>query len=313
MNLRQFDLNLLIIFEALISEKHVSRAADKVFLSQSAMSHALNRLREHLNDPILVRTESGLQPTPRALAMAPMVRNALQLLQQSLVANEAFDAAQSNRTFTIACTDYFEAVIFPELLSFLLSKAPNIKVEIEMITEDASHSRLASGEVDLVMGLDAQQPLPNHLVATPWLKEPQVCLVASQHPHVKDSLTLKQYLKLSHVVFMDVSQDMKPHQLDLVDAWLASKNCKRDHMARTVNYMAAARIVEKTHAVMTLPLHMAQLFSQMLNVRIVKPPKGIPSLHMTMVHHPLYSEESGVNWLAKHIQIFSQDLQWKTV
>lgn len=87
MNLRQFDLNLLLIFEALISECHVSRAADKVFLSQSAMSHALNRLREQLGDPILVRTEHGLQPTPRALAMVPKVRNALQLLQQSLSLN----------------------------------------------------------------------------------------------------------------------------------------------------------------------------------------------------------------------------------
>jgi len=311
MNLRQFDLNLLIIFEALLSERHVSRAADKVFLSQSAMSHALNRLREQLNDPILVRTESGLQPTPRALAMAPKVRNALQLLQQSLAPTDDFDATESNRTFTIACTDYFEAVIFPDLLNYLLEKAPNITVEIEMISEDTLSARLSNGEVDLVMGLDAQQSLPSHLISTPWLKESQVCLVARHHPEIRNSLTLRQFLKYQHVVFTDVNSGKNTNTQDTVDNWLTNKNSKREYMARTVNYMAAARIVEKSQAVMTLPLHMAQLFSQMLNLKIVTPPKGIPPLHMTMVHHPLYSEEPSVQWLAKHIQLFSQSLNWQ--
>lgn len=81
-------------------------------------------------------------------------------------------------------------------------------------------------------------------------------------------------------------------------------------MARTVNYMAAARIVEKTNAIMTLPLHMAQLFERMLDVRIVTPPKGVPVINMTMVHHPLYSEDPAVNWLAKHIQTFSKEISW---
>jgi len=306
MNLRQFDLNLLIIFEALLSERHVSRAADKVFLSQSAMSHALNRLREQLNDPILVRTENGLQPTPRALAIAPKVRNALQLLQQSLAPTDDFDAKHSDRTFTIACTDYFEAVVFPDLLNYLLEQAPNITVAIEMISEDTSAARLASGEVDLVVGLDAQQAIPNHLISTPWLSETQVCLVAQNHPHIGQNLTLRQFLKYQHVVFTDVSAGTQNNMLDAIDQWLAQKNSKREYMARTVNYMAAARIVEKTQAVMTLPLHMAQLFSDMLKLRMVSGPKGIPPLHMTMVHHPLYSEEPSVQWLAKHIQIFSE-------
>ena len=306
MNLRQFDLNLLIIFDALITECHVSRAADKVFLSQSAMSHALNRLRQQLGDPILVRTEQGLQPTARALLMAPKVRSALQLLQQSITPSDEFDAAQSDRTFTIASTDYFEAVIFPELLSYLLTLAPNIKVEIEMIAEDACQSRLANGDVDLVMGMDAEQSLPSHLISEHWLQESQVCLVATNHPSAKTSLSLTQYLKLSHVVFWDVSQV----SANSVDTWLDQQGLSRQHMARTVNYMAAARIVEKTNAVMTLPLHMAQLFQRMLDVRIVKPPKGIPAINMTMVHHPLYTQDPAVNWLSKHIQDFSQSIDW---
>ena len=108
------------------------------------------------------------------------------------------------------------------------------------------------------------------------------------------------------MVFSDVSQV----NANSVDHWLEQQGLSRQHMARTVNYMAAARIVEKTDAVMTLPLHMAQLFQRMLGVRIVKPPKDIPSVDMTMVHHPLFSDDPGLTWLTKHIQTFSQEISW---
>ena len=114
--LRQFDLNLLLIFEALITESHVSRAAEKVFLSQSAMSHALNRLRDQLDDPLLVRTEGGLKPTPRALSMLPQVRQALQLIEHSLTPPQPFAAATSDRTFSGSLDDvrlWAAAVVVP--------------------------------------------------------------------------------------------------------------------------------------------------------------------------------------------------------
>ena len=299
--LRQFDLNLLIIFEALISECHVSKAAEKVFLSQSAMSHALNRLRQQLDDPLLIRTENGLQPTPRALEMLPDVREALQLINRTIAPTASFVAHNSDRTFSIACTDYFESVIFPDLLTYLQSIAPNITLEIEMISEHASAVRLENRQVDIVVGMDATQKIPAHLIVEHWRTEQFVCLVGKNNHLVKESLSVEQFLTLAHVVFSDLTGDTT----SAIDNWLSSQHLSRRSIARATNYMAAARLVSKTPAIITLPSHMAELFCQMLPVRMVTPPSSIPSIAMTTVHHPLFSNDPALKWLKEQIHLFN--------
>ena len=297
--LRQFDLTLLIIFEALISECHVSRAAEKVFLSQSAMSHALNRLRQYLNDPLLVRTENGLQPTPRALEMLPEIRKALQLIERTLEPSELFIASTSHRTFSIASTDYFESVIFPDLVGHLQVIAPHVRLQIEMISEDASSSKLENRHVDLVVGMDASKKIPSHLIAEHWITEQLVCLAGIANKEVGKNLSIQQYINLPHAVFSDLTGDNSSS----IDNWLSTQQLSRQSIVRTVNYMAAARIVAQTSAIITLPSHMAKLFSQMLAVRVVEPPKGMPSIEMTTVHHPLFSNDPGLVWLKEQITL----------
>ena len=107
-----FDLNLLRVFEALVSESHVTRASERLFLSQSATSHALNRLREQLNDPILIRCGSGLQPTPRALSMLADVRDILRRVDNTLNQPTEFDPTTSERHFTLAVTDFLKLLCF---------------------------------------------------------------------------------------------------------------------------------------------------------------------------------------------------------
>lgn len=291
--LRQFDLNLLIIFEALISECHVSRAAEKVFLSQSAMSHALNRLRTQLDDPLLVKTENGLTPTPRALAMLPDVRQALSLVERTISPAESFQASLSDRTFRIASTDFFETVVFPEWFSQLQLSAPNVRVEIDLISEESALLRLEKGEIDLIVGMDKEQRLPSHLIVQDWLTEKQVCLASTQNQNAKESLTLEAYLALPHIRFFDLEGKTDSN----VDRWLADQTLERNHIASTTNYMAAARIVANTEAIITLPYHMAKLFTQMMPVCIVTPPDGLPAIDMTLVQHPLYAKDSGIIWL----------------
>ncbi len=291
--LHQFDLNLLITFEALISECHVSRAAHKVFLSQSAMSHALNRLREQLHDPLLVRTPTGLQPTPRALEMLPKVQEALQLVERTLSPPQVFNPATSDRTFHIACTDYFEAVALPSICQQLQITAPNITLEVEMIGEDASRDRLDNGQVALVVGMEGTQIIPKHMICEHWLTQPMTCLAANDNSQVQNALSIEAFTQLKHVVFADLTSDYS----SVIDDWLATQNLSRKHIARTVNYMAAASIVAKTHAIMTLPQEMGKLFSDILPVRLVTPPAGLPASHMTMIYHPLYKMDPGLTWL----------------
>jgi len=301
--LRQFDLNLLVILEALLSECHVSRAAEKVFLSQSAMSHALNRLREQLDDPLLVRTGNGLQPTPRATALLPEVRKALQLVERTLMPEAPFQPEHSDRRFTIACTDYFEAVVLPQIIAHLQQEAPAIHIEVEMITDASSRYQLENREIDLIVGIDDGESIDSRLIQQHWITEQQVCLVGKHHLDVSDQLSLEQYIELPHLVFSDLAGQRS----NTIDHWLKEQSLSRNHIARTMNYMAAARTIVQTDALITLPFNMARLFCEMLPVRMVSPPPGLPEITMVTIHHPLFSNDPSIQWLLELINRIGQE------
>ena len=162
--LRKFDLNLLLVFEALITECHVTRAAKKLCLSQPAVSHSLNKIRNELDDPLLIKTDKGMQPTPRALAMLPQVQQILKLIENTLIPPEDFNPSITKRKFVLAVTDYFELMIYPQLLARVKKIAPSIQFEIELITDKTLNSDLGNREVDLVVGLEANHDIPKELV-----------------------------------------------------------------------------------------------------------------------------------------------------
>ena len=297
----QFDLNLLRVFEALVSEAHVTRAAEKVFLSQSATSHALNRLRSQLDDPILVRCGNGLQPTPRALAMLGEVREVLRKLEQTLAPPKVFNPATSKRVFTLAVTDYFEAVVLPDLMPALNQQAPGLVFNLEMIGPQASLERLENGDVDLVVGLDDSFKIPSHLLITNWRDEEPVCLVGEQFDDIPDQLDLNGYLALPHVVMVDQT-DAKSISIDSVDRWLSSRKLKRQVVVQMINYLAAARMVANRKTVLTLPRQMAEMFSSWLPVRVVEAPDELPNWSMKLIQHPLYQQDTGIQWLLQQLQ-----------
>ncbi|GGK58522.1 LysR family transcriptional regulator [Amphritea balenae] len=298
-SLRQFDLNLLLLLEALLTECHVSRAAERMFLSQSAMSHALNRLRQLLDDPLLVRSGNGLQPTPRAQAILPELRQAIRLIERSLEPQQEFQAATSERSFTIACTDYFEAISLPPLMQQLQQDAPGIRIEIEMISESGNRERLENREIDLIIGLDKQQTVDKQLISQPWQIQPLACLVGSTNTQLKSQLSLTQYCQQNHVLFSDLSGVTS----DRIDHWLEQQHLQRMHIARTANYMAGARIVAMTDSIMTLPRQMAELFAEMLPVRLLTPPKDMPEIEMVSLHHPLYDNDPAIRWLLTRLAL----------
>ncbi len=300
-SLRNLDLNLLVVFETLLHERHVTRAAEALNLSQSATSHALNRLRLQFDDPILVRTDQGMQPTPRAMAMLPAVQQALKLVERTLAPPERFNPATSERTFVIASTDFFEAVVLPPLVAELQQNAPGICIEIELIDQRTLADRLSTQRVDLVVGLDAGHDVPAYLLSQHWLSQPQVCLVGGNNGQVGDQLSLAQYLAQPHVVFADLSGAQTGNQTGAIDRWLAEQGCSRRYIAKNLNYIAAASIVAQSDAIITLPQPMAQLFCQMLPVRLVQPPVGMPTVEMTLIQHPFFSRSPSNRWLVDQV------------
>ena len=300
-SLRHFDLNLLLVFEMLMRERHVTRAAEKLHLSQPALSHALKRLREALDDPLLVRSGQGLQPTPRALALLPVVQQSLAALQAGLAPPATFAAATSTRRFTLATTDYFEEVMYPAFLSQLLRSAPGLSFSIELITPDVLNEALEQRQVDMVVGLDRQSSLPSGVVQTPWLHEELVCLVAQHNPHVGDALALEAFAQLAHVELTDIS-GLLPSP---IENCLAQHGLTRRVISKNLNYIAAARVVALTDAIMTLPRQMAERFVAMLPVRMVTPPAALPALTMTLIQHQLYLNAPANVWLTDQLMAFA--------
>ena len=301
-SLRHFDLNLLLVFEALMRERHVTRAAEKLHLSQPALSHALKRLRDALDDPLLVRTGSGLQPTPRALALLPVVQQALALLQAGLAPPNAFTPATSTRRFTLATTDYFEEVMYPTFLSQLLAYAPGISFSIELITPDVLNDALEQRQVDMVVGLDSQNGLPTGVIQTPWMEEALVCLAAADNNSVGEALSIEQFARQPHVELADIS-GLLPSS---IESCLAQHGLSRRVISKNLNYIAAARVVALTDAIMTLPRQMAERFITMLPVRTVAPPKELPVLNMTLIQHGLYANDPALIWLTHELTAFAK-------
>jgi len=301
-SLRYFDLNLLLVFEALMRERHVTRAAEKLHLSQPALSHALKRLREALNDPLLVRTSNGLQPTPRALALLPVVQQALALLQAGLTPPETFTPATSTRRFTLATTDYFEEVMYPTFLSQLLTDAPGISFAIELITPSVLSEGLEQRQVDMVVGLDSQKTLPSGVIQTPWMEEALVCLVAINNERVGEALDIEAFAHQPHVELADIS-GLLPSS---IEKCLAQHRLSRRVISKNLNYIAAARVVALTDAIMTLPRQMAERFITMLPVRMVAPPQELPALNMTLIQHGLYANDPAIVWLTDELSAFAK-------
>lgn len=300
-SLRHLDLNLLLVFEALMRERHVTRAAEKLHLSQPALSHALKRLRESLDDPLLVRTENGMQPTPRALALLPVVQQALVLLREGLAPPAMFSPAASARHFTLATTDYFEEVMYPTFLSQVLAYAPGISFSIELITPEVLSEGLEQRQVDMVVGLDNQESLPSGVIQTPWMDEELVCLAANHNDRVGDVLEIEQFARELHVEIADIS-GLRPSN---IENCLAQHGLTRRVISKNLNYIAAARVVALTEAIMTLPRQMAERFAIMLPVRVVEPPKELPILKMTLIQHGLYANAPANVWLYNVLSEFA--------
>jgi LysR family transcriptional regulator, nod-box dependent transcriptional activator len=202
MQLNRFDLNLLIALDALLHEKNVTRAAERVFVSQPAMSAALQKLRDYFDDPLLVRVGRDMELTPRGLSLVEPVREALLRIQATLGTQPTFDPATVRRTFTVMVTDEALPQLLPAVLRRVTREAPGIQCQIEQVSQ-TSLTRLEYGDADLCLCLDllrffGVRAYPDTLRAIELRPVRWVCAVSRDHPSVGDELTLAQYQALPH-------------------------------------------------------------------------------------------------------------------
>ncbi|MCE4069017.1 MULTISPECIES: LysR family transcriptional regulator [Pseudomonas] len=293
MNMNTFDLNLLRVLDALLRERNVSRAAERLSLSQPAVSNALNRLRELLDDPLLVRVGRAMQPTPRALELEAPIRDALQRIGQSLAGGDTFDPARSRQRFTMALTDYVEALCMPHLLESLGSAAPGMGLSIQHLTPTLPAEALDKGNLDLVLG--RFEELPARFQRRPWASETLRLLARRGHPQVNGGIDLQTFLGQRHL-WVSGGQTK-----GMVDQWLASQGLKREIAYTTPNYLQAAHLVASTDLLTVLPTRLATYFAELLPLQVLELPFDVGQFHLELVYLAQRERDAALQWLVERI------------
>ena len=293
MNIYTFDLNLLRVLDALLRERNVSRAAERLSLSQPAVSNALNRLRELLDDPLLVRAGRGMQPTPRALSLEAPIRDALQQIEHTLNAGDFFDPATSRQRFVIAVTDYVELICMPALMAHLANVAPGIQLAIQHLTPSLPAEALDNGTIDLAVGRFPDVPTRFH--SRRWASETLKVALRKKHPLVEGKLDLAAFLRLRHLwVHGGQARGM-------VDQWLEDHELKREIVYTTPNYLQAAHIVASSDLAAVLPTELARHFARLLPLQLLDLPFDLGTFQLDIVSVAQRERDAALQWLIGEI------------
>jgi DNA-binding transcriptional LysR family regulator len=285
------DLNLLPLLDALLTERHVTRAAETVGLSQPAASRALGRLRRLFDDPLLVRSGGGLALTPRAEALRDPVRRALGLVQGAIDTPSGFDPASTRRTARLMSDDYSELVLLPGLLDRLTRSAPGIDLWAHP-PQGGSTQPLVDGEADfLVMPLREGERLAPGVRAEPLYSDRFVCMVKRGHPLAKRP-TLERFLSARHAFIAPRSRRGGP-----VDDALAARGKER-HIALAVpHFLVMPFLVASSDLVLTLGERIARRYATFLPVVLFEPPLSLRGFTIGLYWHEKDANDPALAWL----------------
>lgn len=287
-SLAALDLNLLVVLRALLVERHVTRAAARIGLSQSATSHALARLRELYDDPLLIRAGRTLTLTPRAAGLLPALERGLGELGATLTGEPEFDPRTARRTLNIGMADYLQALIMGPLLHQLAKRAPSIDLSIVVFPN--LRELLEAGRIDLAITVtSADLRGLSHEVL---FEEGFLCMVRRDHPRIKRRLTLKAYLAERHVA---VAPGGTPGTA--VDTVLAQRGLQRRVALRVTNFLIAPVVVSQTDFVNTMPARLARRLATTYPLRLLPPPVELPQFEYCMLWHPRLDQDKAQSWL----------------
>jgi DNA-binding transcriptional LysR family regulator len=246
MDLRSVDLNLLVTFEAVLTERSVSAAAERLGLTQSAVSHALRRLRGVFHDQLLVRGPAGMEPTPRALEIAEVVTEALGQIEQVISQQRGFDPGRSERTFTMRVSEYVAPFLLPTLCSWLRRQAPRVTLTVARFSEHDVDGRIQPNEVHVRMA--SPDPLPAGCTGVRLLEDEFVVLMSRKHPEAGKPMTLAHYLRLPHVKVAATALGT-----NMIDDALARRGLRRNVVLTVPSWFEMRGVIANTDLVAAMP------------------------------------------------------------
>lgn len=288
-SLARLDLNLLAVFDMLMQERNVTRAAERLHLSQSTVSHALGRLRVALDDPLFVMSRREMMPTERAKALAGPVRQALAMLEQGLRQAKGFDPATARRIFRIATPGSVEHGLVPMLVERLHRQAPHCRLEVCELADSNYERELEKGELDLVIGFAGANHLSPRLWREEWFNNPLVCLspLGSELP---DVLTPVELVSRPHI-----HTSSWGHSQAMVELWLARFGVERELGVRLPSFMAVPPLMATGRYLVVVPEMIGRHFCRYYPLRMHQLDPAIPIIYL-MAGHPLTAHDEAIGW-----------------
>ncbi len=303
MNLHQLDLNLLLALDLLLTEQSVTLAAEKAGITQPAMSNTLRRLREHFQDPLLVKSSQGkMILTDQALRIAPLVKPALYHVEQVFSFKNEFVPFTSTQHFKILTNDYIECLVFPNLLNRFAVQAPQVVLDILSFNKIESDkinaiNQLESGGVDLAIGKFEELPASFHKQVL--FEDRLVCIARQGHPALQNGLDLETFLQLKHLLI-----SIQGIGLGAIDVELAKQKLKRQIAYYTRHFLLAPKLIGQSDLIACIPQRIADLFADTEQLQLHPPP--LPSevtFTVSQIWGAFKHKDPALQWLRNEITL----------
>ena len=299
MNILTFDLNLLRVFDALMRERSVTRAGERIGLSQPAVSAALARLRAALDDQLFVRKGTEMTPTPRAEELAGPLREALAAVDRSLFGETRFDPATAEATFTLLGADFFSTLVMPQLAAQLRLTAPGIRLRFLDSARGDVDRLLQDDAIDLA--LERPLALPDFVASEPLFVSPFAVVAAHDHPHLAAltpgaEIPLALYCALPHAI-RSITGEMS----GAIDEALAAQGAARRVVLALPHFHAVARAVAESDLVAALPIQFANAVAGELGLTLYQLPMPSPAPEIRMYWHARHTQSHPHTWLRAQV------------
>jgi len=294
MNILSKDLNLLPVFQALNEERNVSRAAKRLHLSQPALSHALQRLREMFDDELFVRVARGVAPTPKALALAEPVDQMLTQARELWLGVDDFNPKNASGRLVIAATDFLEQIFAVELIAKVRREAPNVQILFRNTVGILPKAEMEKGQIDLaIAGFFGE--VPEGFQEQQLMQYPYATVARAKHPEIAGStLSLEQFLKAEHIL-VSLQGDFN----GVIDRELAAKKLQRRVVLGVSSFMATLEIVSRSDLIATIPKMMADRQAKRFGLNVFAPPVKVAPIQMMQVWHTRTTRDPLRVWLRK--------------
>lgn len=295
-HIRGLDLNLLTVFDAVLRERSVTRAAEALGTTQSALSHALIRLREYFRDPLFVREGSGMVPTRKAELLREPVADVMSVLRQRILSEASFDPASASRVFTLCMTDMGEIVFLPPFLELFRAHAPGCRIRTLQVPTEQIESLLAAGEADLALG-SVHSPA-DALYRQRLFTHSFVTIISTRNLAVGSRLTLKQFERMPHVA---VSLTGKPGTT--YDGVLDEQGVRRNVVLTTPHFLTVPLLLDRQpDLIATVPVELALVFERYGTIRSLQPPLPLPPFTLDQYWHSKYHHDPAIVWVRELVK-----------